>query len=829
MNETLGAKLDKLGKDFNRLMTSDFIQNFAKNMTDALISIVKWLKDLPDLYNKYRVSISAIMTVITAYVAQQKISNLLSKEGIGLRIYEAILLRAAIIYEQVLLAWRSKSTTVTKLAAAAQALFNSTLALNPIGWVILAIGALITAYKLYDKYNATSVELEERKISTLYKSKNLIDKTKDGYQKLSDQVQRFITLSKNERDSIVETTKARLSDLKAQMTGQMIKRQILYRDVYNQIYDRNTMGTGFVSPEKAEKVKEKAREKATRKALEAVKDIDDANLELQEGIKSIEAEYDKLISIVNSEQLGDTMGTDNSSMLQKKLEYYKQALSILTQGTSDYMRVVGKIQQTQKLLDQYNIDFGGETNEKTAKEKVNALEKYLKYVEDTYEKVLERIKEHNRDVEQLHMEAAEKEIDLIRQKYEKDLLPIQQTLATLMFNPANAAEMKRWQLAYNDLVDAMNKEIAAKTTEQAEELEKKKADIRKKYGLLTIEEEKTQELAELQKLYDGGLLKYEEYMKKKEDIRRKYEGEQKRSDIDKKYGNLDKYGLLTDDQLQEKEIAELEASAMTDGTLSVENIEAAKEKIREKYRKLREDRDQEATRQRLESAYNEIESAKLMIQTLSDFFTSMKDYELAKAGENEEKKKQIMKKYADIEMAITISNIIANTAGAIMKAAEQLGVMALPFQLFLGATGAVQVGMAMAQRNKVQSLETGGYTGSGIGMSDSEGKQIAGVVHPDEYVIPAWERKIPMVANFERIIEAIRTNRGFEAGGQTTREIIKSEPVYMANPELLYSINKLNDLLSQGIETRLIANEQYLKVHNKAQQKLTDIKNQSTR
>jgi len=841
MNETLGAKLEKLSKDFNRLMTSEFIQNFAKRLTEAMIALVNWLKNLPDLYDKYRVSISAVMTVITAYIAVNKkaflirmMNNLALKEGIGLKIKEVTWDKASALWKEISTIWTTKQTLATRGAAIATAIWNATLAANPIGWVVLAIGALITAYKAYEKYNARAVELEEKKISTLYKTKNLIDQTKDVYQKLSGNVEKFVTLSKKERDAIVETTKARLADLKAQMSDQKLKRQGIYSGVYNETLQKEKYNfykgtTGNFSEATVKNAEKKWSERATEKALEAVKDIDEANAELQTAISEIEGEYSKISNILNAEQLGDQLGSENSSMLQKKLEYYKQALGILTIGTEDYRRVVLKIQETQKLLDKYNIDFSQEGNEKSAKEKVTQLEKYLKFVEDTYQKIEERIREHNRNVEQLHMEATAREIDQIRQKYEKDIEKVQGITAFLSANPANMAKIIKWQKAYADLVVAMNKEITAKEEEQAKELEAKKAEIRKKYNLLALDEQMNIELTELQKYYDGGLIRYDDYMKKRDEIRRKYAAENLRATTDPKYSFKEKFGILSDDELQQKEMTELDATAIQDGTISTEELEAAKEKIREKYRKLRQERDEAALKTRLEQINTELERARYMIQTLGDFFTSMKDMELAKAGDNEEKKKQIMKKYADIDLAITISNIIANTAGAIMKAAEQLGVFAPPFQVVLGATGAMQIAAATAERNKIQSLETGGYTGSGIGMTDADGKEIAGIVHPNEYVIPAWERQIPLVANFERIIEAIRTNRGFQQGGTTTREIIKSEPVYMGDEDLKNTINRLYNLLSNGIQAKLVANERYLKTHNEAQQKLSDIKSQSTR
>jgi hypothetical protein len=54
----------------------------------------------------------------------------------------------------------------------------------------------------------------------------------------------------------------------------------------------------------------------------------------------------------------------------------------------------------------------------------------------------------------------------------------------------------------------------------------------------------------------------------------------------------------------------------------------------------------------------------------------------------------------------------------------------------------------------------GGYTG------DGDNYEVAGVVHKNEYVIPAHLLKVPQIANFAGIIEAVRTNKqGYMQGG----------------------------------------------------------------
>jgi len=151
---------------------------------------------------------------------------------------------------------------------------------------------------------------------------------------------------------------------------------------------------------------------------------------------------------------------------------------------------------------------------------------------------------------------------------------------------------------------------------------------------------------------------------------------------------------------------------------------------------------------------------------LLNIVNGIQQIELEKAGENEEKKKAIQKKYADIQMVITIGKIIAATALGAMQAYELGPVPGAIMSGVIIAEGIVEAGYAIAQRNKIKSLAVGGPTGSGYGSPDESGYKVAGVVHQDEYVIPAWERKMPQVMAMERIIESIRVNRsGYAAGG----------------------------------------------------------------
>ena len=143
--------------------------------------------------------------------------------------------------------------------------------------------------------------------------------------------------------------------------------------------------------------------------------------------------------------------------------------------------------------------------------------------------------------------------------------------------------------------------------------------------------------------------------------------------------------------------------------------------------------------------------------------------------EKENKKLEIQKKYADVDFAIKVSQIVADTAVAIMKTWAQLGWPAGAIgAAFIAATGAAQLISAKAERDRIKNLQPrnsdfsneipsaervlsgyseGGYTGDGRRL------EVAGVVHRGEYVVPQPIMGDPRVVDAVGVIEAIRRQR----------------------------------------------------------------------
>ena len=166
--------------------------------------------------------------------------------------------------------------------------------------------------------------------------------------------------------------------------------------------------------------------------------------------------------------------------------------------------------------------------------------------------------------------------------------------------------------------------------------------------------------------------------------------------------------------------------------------------------------------------------------------------------EKQNKQLEIQKKYADVNFAIKVSQIIADTAVSIMKAFADLGPVAGAVAAgMLTATGAAQVVMANAERNKIKKMQPNSVSSSGSGANfptaervmsgfseggytgDGGRYEVAGLVHKGEYVVPKPIMDNPQVVDAVGLIESIRLNRkgkpiGFADGGYTSGDDFNS-------------------------------------------------------
>lgn len=122
--------------------------------------------------------------------------------------------------------------------------------------------------------------------------------------------------------------------------------------------------------------------------------------------------------------------------------------------------------------------------------------------------------------------------------------------------------------------------------------------------------------------------------------------------------------------------------------------------------------EKEAQDKRRAMVTDRIQYVRAATQALSDIISSQMEDELAEAGDNEEKKKAINKKYANARFIMQVSEIEINTALAVIKALAEI---AYPYNIVVGAlmsvAGTTQIANANNARQRMLKAKTGGFVG----------------------------------------------------------------------------------------------------------------------
>lgn len=184
------------------------------------------------------------------------------------------------------------------------------------------------------------------------------------------------------------------------------------------------------------------------------------------------------------------------------------------------------------------------------------------------------------------------------------------------------------------------------------------------------------------------------------------------------------YGLVKQQELYDQELEQLRL-AKEQGYLTEEEYEKAKTQMKMDQYKQQFDYYKEL----FSNAVNALQDAELAnVEAKYDAEIDA----AKKAGKDTskleekaaEEKLKIQKKYADVQFAIRASEIIADTAQAIIATHKSLGgwtPWAIAAAALMGVTGAAQLAVAAAERNKVKSMTLKGSSGS----SSTTGARIA--------------------------------------------------------------------------------------------------------
>jgi TP901 family phage tail tape measure protein len=340
-NATLGATMDKLRKDFYNLITLPGVTEFFKNQVYHVVQLVNWLKDLPLIIEKYKIALIAIAGATGVWIAASTrsmqiavLNNLLLKEGIGLKIKQAI---------------------ATLRAASAQEIFNKVLKANPLGIIITAITTLIGLIAAYDKYNSKALATERMKASATVLLANANNKLEQSYSQLQKQVSAMNTLSQQEKVNLQETLDLKIKNAEADLIAAKARRDAIGKQAGSTITTWQGIKAAFSAPGADENRKVTDYYK-WENAKEATEPFNDGINQMQQSLEKLKAMKSEILSVVNAESAADKIVAKTQEALTEKLSKYQTALRNTTAGSEEYSRIQGKIKETNKELAKFNSD-----------------------------------------------------------------------------------------------------------------------------------------------------------------------------------------------------------------------------------------------------------------------------------------------------------------------------------------------------------------------------------------------------------------------------------------------------------------------------------------
>ncbi len=209
-NETFGATLDKLGKEFNRLATSPGITNFLQGAVEGALAFVKAIRNLPQFIQENKVAIltlvAGILLLNRQYIVSAaliirdtfyKIGNAIATKGTG--IANAIAGVSAAAYSVII----SLLTGRITLATAAQRLWALalTVGLGPLGLILTLVGAVAVAFGAFGS-SLKNVNIEQKAQADLTR------RAADAYSDQVNSLERLKSILTSSTTSLAEKKKA---------------------------------------------------------------------------------------------------------------------------------------------------------------------------------------------------------------------------------------------------------------------------------------------------------------------------------------------------------------------------------------------------------------------------------------------------------------------------------------------------------------------------------------------------------------------------------------------------------------------------------------------
>ncbi|MCL1942235.1 MAG: hypothetical protein FWF54_01605 [Candidatus Azobacteroides sp.] len=567
------------------------------------------------------------------------------------------------------------------------------------------------------------------------------------------------------------------------------------------------------------------------KKVRGVQDNDDpdgkkAKKALEARLKSIDNELKQELNLLKKKQV--------EGLISQK-EYDKESERLTLESINKKIEIKGQELDKILALESQKYDLMLKQQEKSDKDLLADLkkkrDKKLSVIEEEKNSQLSILQDTETDQELYALRAAEIEANTARvrerifEDFGRDVEAAEFKNAN---NRADAVEENG-----KDVIEAEKKVLAARE-KLRKQFAKTTRDFNRQYNVKTWDERKNDDLRILEKQHDtvdengNRLLSDEAYEIAKTELEKKYS--------DERLKIREQYAVAGMAEVYNAELETLQENRRLN-LLSEEEFEKAKLKLKLDYLQKYVEKGLALNNSlaNMTSALQNAETANIDAKYDAEIARAQGNAEEVERLENEKarKKLDIEKKYADVQFGIRASEIIGNTAVAVM-AAWKLGWPAGQIAaIATGIAGAAELVTANAERQKVKNMTLngtgnskpatgervvspgfsegganmdGGYTGAGHKY------EIKGYVpyHAGEYFVPAWQMKDIETVNLVRRLEAIRNRRsisnplpdGFAEGGynRTSNNVAYIDSTDKKIQKQMLEL--LSDLKKNGIDAR---------------------------
>ncbi len=383
----------KLQQAKNRVevLSIAFGQKLAPAMTfstNIFAAFMRVMMAAPGFVHQYSTALITLAGLTLAYNASlvKSISlkvwnHLLLKEGIGLKIKDAIVIQALIVKEQLLTIWKGNGTVATKLATTAQWAWNAALAANPIGLIIAGLTALVVGIKLYSENNAEALRMEQERINAVRHLTSTYGLLKKQYDDLTPSIEKLNTLNLEQKLSTENLTIALLNQAEAELALAKTRQAIIQRDNSKTTWWQNLWNSAL-SGNNMKELARRQKEDAIANGKEAGAVMDEYLNKLQDQVNLYRERAASLNEILHAEELADEITGKSISQLEEKQRYLTTALKNYEKGSADYIRIAKKLGEVTKQLQSDASGSGG-----AAKAAADAIQELNKTISDLDSKI----------------------------------------------------------------------------------------------------------------------------------------------------------------------------------------------------------------------------------------------------------------------------------------------------------------------------------------------------------------------------------------------------------------------------------------------------------